>query len=130
MSEFFSSGLVQFAGIIITALSAYGVARFNRSGSREANQTTAWTNLVGALQKEVANLREEQTRVDSLSRERFRILDEGNRNLTDRVNRLERSRYKWKYWGQRIVPLMEEQGVRFPPPPEALEDTDPNLRST
>ena len=131
MESFLNNGFVQLVGVVLTALSAYGVARFNRSGSKEANQTTGWTNLVAALQKEVGELRTEQTREDTQNQERFKELDTGNRELAKRVFALERSRYRWKHWGQLIVPLMERQGFVFPPPPESLENTDPNLeRST
>lgn len=128
MDEFLNNGFIQLMGIFLTALSAYGVARFNRAGSREANQTTGWTSLVAALQKEVGDLRAELIKEETENVERFKELDLGNRELAKRVLRLEKSRYRWKYWGQRIVPIMENQGVVFPPPPESLEDTDPNLQ--
>ena len=57
MDQFLNSGIVQLIGIFLTALSAYGVAKFNRSGAKEINQTTGWTNLVTALQKEVSDMR-------------------------------------------------------------------------
>src|SRR5690349_25179810 len=123
-----NNGVVQVFGIVLTALSAYAVAKFNRAGSREANQTTAWTNLVAALQKEVGDLRAEIDREETQNLERYKELDLGNRELAKRVLRLEKSRYRWKHWGQRIVPIMEDQGVTFPPPPESLEDTDPNMQ--
>lgn len=128
MEAFLNNGLVQVLGVLITALSAYGVAKFNRTGAREANQTTGWTNLVAALQKEVGELRAEQTKDETQNKDRYKELDQGNRELAKRILRLERSRYRWKHWGQRIVPLMESQGLIFPSPPETLDDTDPNMQ--
>lgn len=113
MDILLNSGLMQVLGVIFTGLTAYVVAKSNRSGSREANQTTNWTSLVAALQKEVVDLRKEQ---------------EAHRALATHFYRVQESRYRWKYWGQRIVPLLETQEVIFPSPPETLEDTDPNLR--
>jgi hypothetical protein len=127
MDRFLNSGITQLLGILITALSAWGVARFTRSGAREANQTTGWTNLVAALQKEVGELRVEQARDESTNQARFKELDQGNRELAARVFRLERSRYRWRHWAQQVVRLMEAQGITFPPPPESLEDTDPSM---
>lgn len=123
MDQFLNSGIVQLIGIFLTALSAYGVAKFNRSGAKEINQTTGWTNLVTALQKEVSDLRteEDQTKVQ------IRELDQGNKDLARRIYVLERSRHRWKWWGRRVVEIMQERGVIFPNPPEPLEDTDPNV---
>lgn len=126
MDSFLNNGFVQVLGVLITALSAYGVAKFNRSGAREANQTTGWTNLVAALQKETAELRIEVTKEEQKNQARFTELDQGNRELAKRIVRLEKSRYRWKHWGQLIVPLLEREEMRFPPPPESLEDSDPN----
>lgn len=126
MSGFLDSGWAQIIGVVVTALSAYGVAKFNRSGAKEANQTTGWTNLVSALQKEVGDLRTEQTREETQNQERYQILNIANQELAKRVLRLEKSRYRWKHWAQLIVPLMEAQAMLFPSPPETLEDTDPN----
>lgn len=126
MDSFLNNGVVQVVGVLITALSAYGVAKFNRLGSKEANQTTGWTNLVAALQKEVGDLRSEQNNEEAQNLARFKELDQGNRELAKRLSKLERSRYRWKHWGQVVVPMMEGQAIRFPPPPEGLEDTDPD----
>lgn len=116
-----NSGLIQLLGILIPAIAAYGVAKFSRSGAREANQTTGWTNLVAALQKEVEDFRivEDKTEVE------MRELIKGNQDLTKRVLALERSRHRWKWWGNQVVEVMRGQGVAFPPPPEPLTDTDP-----
>lgn len=124
MDSFLNNGFVQLLGITITALSAYGVAKFTRTGAREANQTTGWTNLVAALQIEVASLRKEEddTKVQ------IKELDTGNKDLARRIYVLERSRHRWKYWGRQVVEIMETQGVHFPDPPEPLEDTDPNMQ--
>ena len=127
MDRFLNSGVVQLVGVLITALSAYGVARFTRSGAREANQTVGWTNLVAALQKEVSELRAEQVREETTNASRFKELDQGNKELASRVFRLERSRYRWRHWAQQVVRIMEAQGLTFPPPPETLDDTDPNM---
>lgn len=116
--------LLSFFGAAITALATYGVAKLTRSGSREANQTTGWTNLVAALQKDVESFRKEEEENKKFIKE----LDEGNKDLTRRVYVLERSRHRWKYWGRRVVEVMSDQGVIFPDPPEPLEDTDPNLQ--
>lgn len=126
MDNFLNNGFVQVVGVLITALSAYGVAKFNRSGAREANQTTGWTNLVAALQKEVGDLRTELANEETQNQTRYKELDLGNRELARRILRLEKSRYRWKHWGQLVVPIMEGLEIRFPPPPEGLEDTDPN----
>jgi len=123
VDQFLNNGFVQLMGIFLTALSAYGVARFNRSGSREANQTTGWTNLVEALQREVGELRKEEDD----TKKHVKEMDEGNRDLARRIYVLERSRHRWKGWGQRVVEIMQERGVSFPSPPEPLEDTDPNM---
>lgn len=123
MEALLNNGFVQLLGVFLTALSAYGVAKFNRSGSKEANQTTGWTNLVAALQKEVGDLSEKEDKTE----ERIKELDQGNRDLARRIYVLERSRHRWKFWGRRVVEVMQEQGVRFPDPPEPLEDTDPNV---
>ena len=119
-----SDGLIQFLGILVTAIATYGVAKATRSGSREANQTTGWTNLVAALQKDVAELRKEE---DS-SATRIKELDQGNRDLARRVYILESSRRRWKWWGRQVVEVMREKGIICPPPPESLEDTDPNMK--
>jgi cell division protein FtsB len=115
--------MIQFLIAVSTALSAYGVAKFNRSGSREANQTTGWTNLVAALQAEVRELKKEEDDTKAQIKE----LDQGNRDLARRVYVLERSRHRWKYWGRQVAEVMSGQGVTFPDPPEPLGDTDPNL---
>lgn len=129
MDAFLNNGLVQTIGVFITALSAYGVAKFNRSGAKEANQTAGWSNLVTALQKEVGDLRTLHNQEETQNETRYKELDLGNRELARRIVRLERSRYRWKHWGQAVVPLLEGTDIRFPPPPEGLEDTDPNLES-
>lgn len=123
MENFFSNGFVQFMGVFLTALASYGVARFNRAGSREANQTAGWTSLVSALQKEMADLRTEEDKNAAHIKE----LNEGNKDLARRIYILERSRHRWKGWGQRVVEIMKVMGVEFPSPPEPLEDTDPNI---
>jgi FtsZ-binding cell division protein ZapB len=123
VEKFFSEGFFQVLGVLITALSAYGVARFTRAGSREANQTTGWTNLVAALQAEIKDLRtvENQTQVE------VKEVSRSNSDLGKRVDRLEINRHRWKDWGRRIVEIMEERGVKFPSPPESLEDSDPKM---
>jgi len=118
-----NSGLFQVIGIVLTFLGAFVAAKFTRSSSREANQTTGWTNLVAALQKEVAELNSREDKND----ERVKELDLGNKDLSRRVYVLERSRHRWKGWGQRVVEIMEGTGIKFPDPPEPLADTDPNL---
>lgn len=124
MEAFLNNGAVQILGVLITALSAYGVAKFNRSGAEEANQTTGWTNLVAALQKEVSELRREEDETKAYVKE----LDNGNKELARRVYVLERSRHRWKGWGQQVVTIMETMGIVFPGPPEPLDDTDPNIK--
>ena len=125
LNGFLEGGWAQTIGVIITALSGYGIARITRAGSREANQTTGWTSLVGALQKEVSDLRTEE---DSTRAEIKKVVEE-SQSLARRVYVLERSRHRWKGWGQQVVEVMQERGIRFPPPPEPLEDTDPNMES-
>lgn len=124
MALFWNNGFVQLIGVILTALSAYAVAKFTRSGAKEINQTTGWTNLVTALQAEVASLRKEEDD----TQDRIKELDNGNKELARRVYALERSRYRWKWWGRRVVEVMETHGITFPSPPEPLEDTDPNMK--
>jgi hypothetical protein len=126
VGKFLDSGLAQVFGVFLTAVSAYGVAKLTRAGAREANQTAGWTNLVSALQKEVADLRTELVREEKENTERYKELDISSRELTRRVLRLERSRYRWKHWGQVVVPLLEGTTIRYPPPPEGLEDSDPD----
>lgn len=123
---FISSPFVQLAGVFITALSGYLIAKFNRIGAKEANQTTGWISLVAALQKEVEELRKEEDDTKA----HIRDLDQGNRDLARRVYVLERSRHRWKGWGQQVVEIMEARGVTFPTPPEPLDDTDPNMKRT
>lgn len=125
MNGFLESGWVQTVGVLLTALSAYGVARLTRAGSREANQTTGWASLVAALQKEVADMRKEE---DDTRTEIKRVGEEGQ-SLARRVYILERSRHRWKGWGQQVVEIMRVQGISFPNPPEPLEDTDPSMES-
>lgn len=129
MDRLLDSGWAQFLAVALSALSAYGVAKLTRKGAQEANQTAGWTNLVGALQKEVGDLRTELVREEKENQGRYKELDLGNRELAKRVLRLERSRYRWKHWGQVVVPLLEGTTLQFPPPPEGLEDTDPNMES-
>lgn len=124
MSSLLNNGFIQLLGVVLTALSAYGVAKFNRSGAREINQTTGWTNLVSALQKDVEELRKEE---DSF-KVHIKELDQGNRDLARRVLVLENSRRRWKWWGRQVVDVMKEKGIICPPPPESLDDTDPNLK--
>lgn len=126
MSSIANSGLFQVLGVVLTALGAYFAARFARSSSKEANQTTGWTNLVAALQKEVADLNTREDQIQIYVRE----LDNGNKELARRIYILERSRHRWKGWGQRVVEIMESTGIIFPKPPEPLDDTDPNIRRT
>ena len=123
MDAFFSGPGVQILIAGLTLLSTVYVARFNRAGSKEANQTTSWTNLVGALQKTNSDLQARQDRLD----EHIKELDDGNRELAGRVNRLERSRRSWKTWGQRVVLMMSDRGIQLPETPESLDDTDPGL---
>ena len=118
-----SDEMIQLIGLVITALSAYGVAKFTRSGAKEANQTLGWTNLVAALQKEVSDLRQEEDE----TRVRIKELDQGNKDLAKRVYVLESSRRRWKWWGRQVVDVMKEKGIICPAPPEPLEDTDPNM---
>lgn len=129
MDGFINSPFVQLVGVFITALSGYLIAKFNRTGAKEANQTTGWANLVTALQKEIGDLRTQQNQEEVQNQIRYKELDLGNRELAKRVVRLERSRYRWKHWGQAIVPLLENTTLHFPPPPESLEDTDPGMES-
>lgn len=118
-----NESILGILGIVITALSGYAVAKFTRSSSREANQTVGWTNLVAALQSEVRELRKEEDDTKIHIKE----LDQGNRDLARRVYVLERSRHRWKGWGQQVVDVMKIRGISFPPPPEPLDDTDPNI---
>lgn len=110
-------GLLTAGAGVVTLVGTLVSARFVRSGSKEANATTSWSNLVGALQTDCKSLREEIGKVDT-----------ANEALTQRVVLLERSRSMWKWWAQRVVLLMEAQGISFPPPPESLEDTNPSIR--
>ena len=123
MNALLSAPGVQIILAALTVLGTIWVARFNRSGAKEANQTTSWTNLVSALQKTNADMQARQDELDSHIRE----LDGGNRELAKRVFRLERSRRAWKTWGQRVVSLMEDRGIGLPSTPESLDDTDPNM---
>lgn len=123
MNAFLSGPGIQLIIAGLTLVASVVVARFNRTGSREANQTTSWTNLVTALQKTNT---EQEARQDKLD-ERIRELDQGNRELATRVFRLEKSRRSWKTWGQRVVSLMDDRGIKLPSAPEPLEDTDPNM---
>ena len=118
-----NDGIIQFIGIVITALATYGVAKLTRSGAKEANQTLGWTNLVTALQTEVKQLRNEEDD----TRSHIKDLDTGNRDLARRVYVLERNRHSWKHWGRTVVEIMRVQGVIFPDPPEPLDDTDPGI---
>jgi FtsZ-binding cell division protein ZapB len=120
---FISSPFVQLVGVFITALSGYLIAKFNRSGAKEANQTTGWISLVTALQKEVEELRKEE----DATKAHIKDLDQGNRDLARRVYVLERSRHRWKGWGQQVVEIMKARGIEFPTTPEPLDDTDPNI---
>lgn len=118
-----SEGIVATVVAFTTALSTYGIAKFTRSGTKEANQTAGWTSLVTALQKEVGDLRQEEDQ----TQERIKKVAQDNQDLSRRVYVLERSRHRWKWWGQRVVEIMNERGITFPDPPEPLHDTDPNL---
>ena len=117
-------GILQLTGVIFTAVVTYGVARLTRRGSREINQISGWSTLVAALQKQVAEL---ETREDNIQ-DRVKELDQGNKDLSRRIYVLERSRHRWKGWGQRVVEIMSERGIIFPTPPEPLDDTDPNMK--
>ena len=123
MATVFNNGLVQVLGVFLTVFTAYIAAKFTRNSSKEANQTSGWTSLVSALQTEVRELRKEEDETKAHIKE----LDTGNRELARRVYVLERSRHRWKGWGQRVVEIMEVRGILFPPPPEPLEDTDPSI---
>lgn len=129
MDKLLDSGWAQALAVVLSALSAYGVAKLTRKGAQEANQTAGWSNLVGALQKEVGALRTELSKEEQENQTRYKDLDIANRELAKRILRLERSRYRWKHWGQVVVPLLEGTTLHFPPPPEGLEDTDPGMES-
>lgn len=128
MDGFLNNGFVQVIGVFITAFSAYGVAKFNRTGAKEANQTAGWTNLVAALQKRNDELEKRQDYEEQQNNARFRELDTANRDLAHRTAVLERSRRSWKVWAQRVAALMSIQGITLPETPETLEDTDPKIR--
>lgn len=124
--SFLNEGILGALAVVITGVSAYVVAKFTRNSSREANQTTGWTNLVSALQAEVKELRREEDDTKLHIKE----LDQGNRDLARRVYVLERSRHRWKGWGQQVVEIMKGRGIDFPQTPEPLDDTDPNMQRT
>lgn len=118
--------MLSLIGVLVTAIVTYGVAKLTRSGAREANQISGWTNLVGALQKEVKELNERE----DITQSKVKELHQGNQDLARRIYVLERSRHRWKGWAQRVVDIMKARGIEFPSPPEPLDDTDPNMERT
>lgn len=110
----------------ISAAGAILVGLFVRRGSKEQNSTTREVRLDTANDKLIENLQEDNKSI----REELKGLRESNNTLDFRVKSLERSRYAWKYWAQRIVPILEGLGAHFPPTPEKLEDTDPSMRGS
>ena len=121
-----NDGMLSLIGVLVTAIVTYGVAKLTRSGAREANQISGWTNLVGALQKEVKELNERE----DITQSKVKELHQGNQDLARRIYVLERSRHRWKGWAQRVVDIMKARGIEFPSPPEPLDDTDPNMERT
>ena len=130
MEAFWSNGFIQVLTVVVTVFGGYVVARVNRTGSKEANQTTGWTNLVAALQKQVEASEKRQDDDEKNNQERFKELDTANRDLARRVISLEKNRRAWKWWGQRVVVLLRDCEIPVPETPESLEDTDPNLNKT
>lgn len=115
--------------VLVASISAVGavlVGLFVRRASKEQNSTSREARLDTVNEKLIDNLQEDNKSI----REELKSLRESNTKLDFRVKSLERSRYAWKYWAQRIVPILEGLGARFPPTPEKLEDTDPSMRGT
>jgi uncharacterized protein YlxW (UPF0749 family) len=112
------------AAVLITAFCGVAVGIFARRGSKEQNETSREARIDTKNDKFIENLQEDNTEL----RAEMKTLKESLSTISNRVTSLERSRYAWKYWAQRIVPILEGLGARFPPTPEKLEDTDPSMR--
>jgi len=119
-----TSVVLSAAGGIITALGTVLLTILTRRGSKEQNETSREARIDTKSDKFIENLQEDNTTL----RNEMKEIKESFANLSRRVTSLERSRYAWKYWAQRIVPILEGLGVQFPPTPEKLEDTDPSMR--
>jgi uncharacterized protein YlxW (UPF0749 family) len=114
------------AAVLITAFCGVAVGVFARRGSKEQNETSREARIDTKNDKFIENLQEDNQDL----RAEMKTLKENVSTLSVRVSSLERSRYAWKYWAQRIVPILEGLGARFPPTPEKLEDTDPSMRGS
>lgn len=110
-------GLLTFASGVYAAASA-------RKANSESTTITGFTQLVTALQKEVAD---HQTELDSCNRK--------IRAQSERIDKLERREQifiRWARsvltWYQLIIPLLDGVSVPpFPQPPAGIEDTDPRF---
>lgn len=123
--------------IVVALLSVAGVYIANRYTSKSAQAAQETTQQIEMAKLETA--RTEGWRADNIElrkqREEDRKTYESNmREIVNRVEMLEldqkvsqRERQSIVAWARRIVDLLKESGIPYPPPPPGIMDTDPGI---
>jgi uncharacterized membrane-anchored protein YhcB (DUF1043 family) len=133
-------GVVSSLGVVVIA------NRYTARTARAAQETTAeieekkldaasWKDQVESWRSDVKELREQRAAdsrrfEEQLARQATRI-DELTATVERQSGEIMRDRAHVTAlvsWGRRVVALLREAGIAFPPPPPGVADTDPGLR--
>jgi hypothetical protein len=113
----------------LTAIAALAVgvytARSARAAGRETAQLAGWQKMAEAHDKEITRLREDRDEDERRYRREISDLREQIARLTARTEENERNGRALTAWARRVVVIMREAELTFPPPPILISDTDP-----
>lgn len=129
-----ASSIVSVIVAFFSVLGVYIANRYTAKSAQKAQETT--------VQLEMAKIEKERTegwRADNIELRKQREEDKAGyetrmRHLNDRVESLEaeqvvsqRERKSIINWAYRVVEVLRDAGLAYPPPPPGLIDTDPNI---
>jgi hypothetical protein len=114
---------------MLSTVGVFVLAYFTYRGARVASRETVDAAAFGrARESYEAALTVERDRITRLERQLV--------TFQERINTLERDRAAEQRrfdeliaWGRRVVTMLREAGVAFPPPPPGVVDTDPRMRA-
>lgn len=123
--------------VIVAFCSVLGVYIANRYTAKSAQKAQETTSQIEMAKLETA--RTEGWRQDNIELRRQREEDRRGyetsvREINERIEMLEldqkvaqRERKNLVSWARRIVELLREAGINYPPPPPGILDTDPDI---
>jgi hypothetical protein len=127
-----SSEIVSLAISIVGFLGVFVAQKFTSRTAKSAQEITAAAELAKVNQARDDGWRQDnielrkqraeaEARLDALS-ERVDSLEEANRHFA-------REKNDFVIWARKIVDLLKNSGIPYPPAPPGILDTDPNMRS-